>query len=200
MAFPLVRGSAYLSILVNDLAPIYYTPRGIENVVDGNGNQVTKFGTSDKFVITLKNGSVWALYVSHSVKILRTPVQIRFQTHVKGNIRFAYIGKDQSKLPIYDKYKDAIPMSGQIKYTITGAQALIKFIYSTLSFSGAASTGNPLIFALTHHLDVLVNPTKEDLQFYTIKGNITAIGDASWLMREQLTTITWQDPVHPKKQ
>ena len=200
MTFPLVRGSAYLSILVDDLAPIYYTPTEIADVVDGEGNQVTKFGTSDKFVITLKNGSVWALYISHSVKILRTTVQIRFQTHVNGYIRFAYIGKDQSKLLIYDQYRDAIPTAGQIQYAFTGAQGLIKFIYETVSLSGAASGGgSPLIFALIHHLDVLINPTKEDVQFYTIKGNITAIGDSNWIMSEKLTTITWQDEVNVRR-
>lgn len=99
---PLVRGSAYVSMMVNNIKPIFYTARDIQNVTYANGTEVTQFGTADQFVITLGTGKVWALYLYEPTKIQRALNQIRFQSFLNGNIRFAYIGDDTSALSIYD--------------------------------------------------------------------------------------------------
>lgn len=148
-------------------------------------------------MITLGNGDTWVLYASQDVKILRTSNQIRFQGHITGKLRIAYIGKDNSNLPVYEKFKDAIPVSGSISYYTASVYAYINFAFNCESLSGAASPRNALIFALPHHLDSLYKPNIQDLKFKTVRGTITAIAKNKWYMKETLTLPTWQDQGNP---
>ena len=53
---------------------------------------------------------------------------------------------------------------------------------------------SPLIFALPHHLDSLVNPIKEDLVINVYKGNAVAVVGKVWTLKEELAPMLWQLP------
>ena len=192
MTFPLVRGSAFISVIVDSLSPILYTPRGIENVTTANDTEVTKFGSSDKFVVTLNNGDTWVLYLSENAKILRTSNQLRFQGKLTGIIRLAYIGKDESNLPVYEKFKDAVPVSTSLYYFISQPYGYIKFKFNCVSLSGANKTKDALMFALPHHMDSLYQPNVQNVTFKTVMGTYTAIAKNYWYLKEELILTTWQ--------
>ncbi len=118
---------------------------------------------------------------------------IKFENTFNGKIRLAVL-KDKSTASIYDQYKDTIPTSGAIDYSFTGDTATVTFDYTTESLTDAPANGDALMFALPHHVDVLQQPTYENIDFDTIKGQVRAVGGNTWTMREALTTIEWDAP------
>ena len=123
------------------------------------------------------------LYTSEPVTITFTKEVFNFENKFTGTLRLGYLGTTPNTVSIFDKYKNSIPVSGEVDYSITDSSATISFTYTTenLTQSSSQNTENPLIFALTHHLDVLVNPIKEDMnvqiqsEFYRVILNCLAI-------------------------
>ncbi len=192
----LVRGAGYITGDVLDLSPSFYTGGEIVSVADANGTALNTTGKSDKFVITLKDQEIWVLYTSAAVDITINSSHLNFLNKFNGTFRLACIGDTLATLPTFDKYSDAIPTTATLEHQVRGRNAIIRFLYNTRSLKGEKAGGPPLIFALPHHLEVLKKPTIENVSFRTIKGNVTAIADSVWEMREKLTGIKWQDPLH----
>ena len=195
MTTPLVRGSAMITAQIDSLKPYFYTENGLINVTLGDGTKISKTGTSNKFILELNCSGFWVLYTSAPVTISFTKDVFNFENSFTGTFRLGYLGTTPDKVGIFDKYKNSIPVSGAVDYAVAGNSATISFTYNTESLDSSVSlNASPLIFALPHHLDSLVNPIKEDLVINVYKGNAVAVVGKVWTLKEELAPMLWQLP------
>ncbi len=112
-----------------------------------------------------------------------------------GTYRLAYIGKTPASASIYDKYKQNIPVAGDIGYNfLKQSKADVVFTYTVKDMTtGDDASSGALMFALPHHMDSLKSPTvDQSLTYETLKGVVTGVIDKVWTLQEDLPKARWQ--------
>ena len=171
------------------------------------------------------NSIYWILYASDSIRIKAyfdyqntyssAPYQALLvcDSTFTGTLRAAYVCaidnpgppfpafndsvNVEQKLNLLDRYATFYPVSGQFSASIddTSNVAVLRFIWET----NLPSNDSLLMFALPHHLDILINSTQKDTvldQYQVIKGPLTGIFGKVWVMQEQLIDYSWHAPGH----
>ncbi len=116
MRAPLVRGSAFITVDVNELSPFLYTENGLMAVTLPDGTEMERYvpATSDRFILDLNCGGFWILYTNEPVTITFNPNVLNFRSAFTGTLRLAYLGTTPDNASIYDKYHEAVPISGAV--------------------------------------------------------------------------------------
>ena len=183
LTIPLVRGMPYATFKYDGLTPNMETTHAILSVNGGMESSVT--GT--KFNIELNNGHVWIMYTTSDVTINWSGSVVTSDSPFTGTMRLAVMvdGVDEADL---DTYSGKIPIGGSIEAAASGDTADITINWQT------EGTGDLLMVALPHHLDIMANPVTASYKLNGIRGDMTGIVGDEWSMTEDLTPIEWFPP------
>lgn len=186
-----VKGMPYATMKYTDVTPIIKTQHAILSV---NGGGIPGAVTATKFKVVLNNGQTWILYASSSIELTWGNYggtwQLLASAAFTGTIRACYLGASADET-VYDTYKTVYPTSCNVGVTFSGDSATMTYTYTT------AGTGDLLMLALPHHVDMMTSPTTESLTLTSLKGDLTPIVGSTWTLTEDLTTIVWDSPTSP---
>jgi endo-1,3(4)-beta-glucanase len=181
---PLVRGMPYATAIYTGLTPFIGSTHAILSV---NG-ATTSPGTNDHFTIAFNNGQTWVLYATPSITFTLNAIGLTADKPFNGVLRAALVGAAPGAVDVLNAHRDAYPVGGGVAATVTGDTAKIDFQWNK------QGTGELLMMALPHHVDVLEGVGKTNLIQRTIKGDMVAVTGDTWTMTEPLSTITWSSP------
>lgn len=187
MYTPLVKGSPYVSIYINDLTPLLSTTHAILTV---NGSGFSGDFTNTKFKVTFNNSTTWIFYFDSSVTLTASSAggyKLTAGSTYTGWLRVAKLADSGHETDL-DTYATKIPTGGSASVSVTGDTATITYTYVT------TGTGTLLCGVLPHHQDMLTAPSYATPQWTTIKGVLKTIAGSSLTFTQALTTITWKAP------
>ena len=182
--FPFVRGSPYITAKFSGKTPVLASAHAVMSV---NGQNIGSQVTGSKFEIKLNNGQHWMVYTSSDVSFYINKDSLSASGPCIGTLRVACVTQGQNSGDL-DSYSGSVPVGGQVTADSSGDSATITFTWET------EGSGDPLIMALPHHMDILQSPKTAGIKFNTIKGDMTAIVGSVWKMTEKLTSIQWNSP------
>jgi endo-1,3(4)-beta-glucanase len=174
------QGCPYLTMAYSATTPLFTTQHLILSVNGSTGG-----GTASKFKITMNNGQTWLLYMSSAVTLTVSANQLLASAPFTGIARLTYLGAPAEEA-LLDQYVSTIPTAGAVTPTASG----YTFSWTTVG------SGQLLMCALPHHLDILRSPATTTLIRATIKGPAIGIVGSTWTLTEPQPTITWNAP-HP---
>jgi endo-1,3(4)-beta-glucanase len=185
MVSPIVQGSPYITMKYSNLTPALTSIHAFLTV---NGQSGAGSATGVRFNIQLNNGQTWLLYALNGPLTFswNSGAMIATTTYT-GILRVACLVQTQDESAL-DTYSTGLPIASKVSYTVSGNSATIQFSWIT------ETNDDPLIVALPHHMDVLVNPSTTPLSYYTIKGPTVGIIGKQWFLNEILPTLTWTAP------
>lgn len=186
MTSDIVKGCPYITMKYTALTPKIVTASTISSV---NGSATTPV-TDTKFKIVLANGQTWLLYASSSITLAWASGTMTASGTFTGSLRLANM-QDAGDETILDTYKTRIPSAGTVGMSVTGDTGTYTYDFV------ASGSGSLLMVALPHHVDILVSPSTEALNYPTLKGTTTGIVGDTWTLEEPLSTITWDSPRAP---
>ncbi|KAJ9062340.1 hypothetical protein DSO57_1011914 [Entomophthora muscae] len=182
VSMPLVRGSPYVTMEVENVRPTFKTIHAILNKTQNSDRQT---------VVELNNGQVWTFFTSAPAKWTHSLGEMHLDSLYNGTIRVALVQEPVvHNLIILETHSTAYPISGNVTYNFPSKnKALINFNFNK------KGKGDLLMFTLPHQQDVLVEPHRVDLKGYSnIKGPLSAIKGSHWTIKEELTDIKWSSP------
>lgn len=96
-----------------------------------------------------------------------------------------------------DRFRCTYPIAGKIKYSTSGNSSDIQFQFITKG----GDKNKLIMLALPHHIDTLISPCYLNYPYRVIKGMMIPVVGCEWVMREILTTISWNAPrmIDPSK-
>ena len=183
LEIPLVRGMPYATFKYTGLTPTLTTIHTILSVNGGTDGTAT--GT--KFNIELDNGQRWIMYTSSDITISWTGSIVSANSQFSGTMRIAVMVEGVNETDL-DTYSGKVPIGGSIVASNSGDSADVVINWET------EGTGDLLMVALPHHLDVLAVQVTANYKLNGIRGDMTGIVGDSWLMSEPLTDIDWFSP------
>ena len=183
LEIPLVRGMPYATFKYTGLTPTLTTIHVILSVNGGTEGEAT--GT--KFNIELNNGQRWIMYTSSDITISWSGSIVSANSPFTGTMRIAVMVDGVSETDL-DTYSGKVPIGGSIEASNFADSADVIINWET------EGTGDLLMVALPHHLDVLAVQVTANYKLNGIRGDMTGIVGDSWLMNEPLTDIDWFAP------
>ena len=183
LEIPLVRGMPYATFKYTDLTPTLTTIHAIISV--NGGPEGTATGT--KFNLELNNGQRWIMYTSSDISISWSGSMVTANSPFSGTMRIAVMVDGVSETDL-DTYSGKIPIGGSVEASTNGDSADVVINWET------EGTGDLLMVALPHHMDVLAVQATADYKLNGLRGDMTGIVGDSWLMNEPLTNIDWFSP------
>lgn len=191
---PLVRGMPYVTLKYQSRTPTISTIHAI-NTINGIGDASGSV-TDTRFRIELNNGQTWIFYASQSMTLnWSDKTSLTASAPFTGNLRAAVLFGAASETDL-DTYSGKIPTGGSVAASSTGDVATITFNWVS------EGTGELLMMALPHQLDVLSGAQLTSTSYNTMKGDMIGVVGESWSMNENLTPIQWYAPngVDPARQ
>jgi endo-1,3(4)-beta-glucanase len=186
MKTTLIKGSPYMTLEYINTTPKVVTAHAILSV-NGRSGPVT----DSRFVIGLNNGQTWVIYASQNVTFNRGGSSLTATGKFTGKLRIA-LAQSNDVLSILDEHSKAIPVGCKVDYEVENDVAKIRYKWQK------EGSGDLLMLALPHHMDVLSNPNTTLLRTYkTIKGYLTGIIGSTWTLLEPLTPLSWHSPRAP---
>lgn len=180
----LAQGCPYLSMAYASTTPLLTSQHLILSV---NGMAPTGTYTGNKFKIALNNGQTWLVYCSNAVTFMVSANQLQATTPFTGIVRVAVLSTPSDEA-ILDQYVVTIPTGG----TMTTQQSTNAMAY--LFNWTVVGSGQLLMCALPHHMDILSTPQTVPLHYQSMKGMTTGVVGNSWTLIEPFPTIQWTAP------
>nr|ADX01234.1 endo-1,3-beta-glucanase [Debaryomyces hansenii] len=199
---PLVQGMGFVtSVYHGDLIPEIGSLVGIDSftqevVSDSRSTKRSNILSNIlKYRVTLYSGSEWLIYVtlpssSDSFELTISDTSIVGSAAIDGLIIQSVVAPEDSSLETYYDQSAGMYVTGaDVKGSVSDDSAEYSFVYST---EGSSESGNPIIFALPHHVQSLTSDCYAaalDIQLpSTTKGNMTAFLTNELVMSETLET------------
>jgi endo-1,3(4)-beta-glucanase len=182
MTAPLVRGMAYATMKYAGATPRITTTHAIDELTADGGDLSGK-----RFTLRLNNGQRWILYTSADITLGRQGDAIVASAPFTGTLRAALAANDAAVAAL-DAHASSVPTGGTVTATADGDRADLTFTWKT------EGSGDPLIMALPHHKDLLVDADTAAVSATTIKGPMTGVVGKKWIQRLALPTVTWDAP------
>lgn len=179
---PLVQGMAYVTVNYQGLTPKLST---VENIVSVNGGTGPVMGS--RFEVVLDNGQTWIFYSSSEMSLTPSGSSLVASGVFDGSMRAAVVIGSVNAADL-DAFSSAIPISGSVSASSSGDTATYTFSWEK------SGTGDLLMMALPHHLDILSSPQLTDISYNTIKGDMIGVVGDSWSLVEDLTTVDFFSP------
>ena len=187
LEIPIVRGMPYATFKYTNIRPKLTT---IWTIISVNGGTEGSEEYGTKFNIELDNGQRWIMYTSSDVTLSWSESVIVLYDalgYFTGTMRMAVMVDGVSETDL-DIYSTKVPIGGSIEASSLGDSADIVINWET------EGTGDLLMVALPHHMDVLAVQVTADYKLNGIRGDMTGIVGDSWLMNEPLTVFDWFAP------
>lgn len=191
ISLPIVRGAPFVTAVCTAITPVV---NFIADVLSVNTYARGASVTDSRFIVSMQNGRVWALYTSEPVTILfRDTETLQFLSPYTGALRIAAVPSDQL-LYLLDQHSSVYPVSASVNYTVTDFTADINFVFDTAG--GDENSTELLMLALPHHYDTLVFPavdstTPRYTTFHSIIGEMREVLGSRWVLRESLPDFDW---------
>lgn len=207
---PLVRGMPYVTMIYNNIQPeVFFWSPALESVNDiplsGSNNRfhgkVFKLKTTDTPNPTYPS-QTWMLYTSDTITLQWDQLHSSMYAvrSFNGYFRMAQLtyqsenltpSEIQAKINLLGKYAKFVPLSGEVKATVTGNNCSLQFHYTR--FNENPSLGDSLLMlALPHHVDMLpAGASTNILNFKVLKGTMHEVYKNTWSMSEQLADYSW---------
>ena len=182
---PLVRGSAYITMMYSDLTPVI-TMNGPGLMSVNNLPPVTDIPVNNKFKIVDADNNSWIIY-------FKDPVKLKWRQTAQGNnslqlnkpytgwMRLAFFSDKQNKNDevTLDKYSTTIPTGGEVTYQVNGDEVSYTFNWKTNNNEA------PLMLQMPHHNQTPIPGIKMNSN----SGQLTGVVAQSWTMKESLPKI-----------
>lgn len=198
MEAPIVKGSPYVTMRYTGLTPKFSTDNtdyhAIETVngaAPGGTVSGTRFEVKVKRPYLGTNATeTWVLYSSSSITFTTTTQSLTATGVFTGYLRAAYVpGGTAAAATALDSASGVVPIGGTSSVSVSGDTATTSFTYQTLGGS------NLLQYILPHHDKTLSSPAKvSGLTVTTIRGTLSAVTGTTWVMTNQLSTVSWNSP------
>lgn len=156
----------------------------INGVSPGSANLT---GVTKLKIKTNRYDRVWLVYASSAISFTLSGQSLIATGAYTGRIQIAVMAQAGDEA-VYDSASSALLTGGSVNATFSGNTATMTFTFTSVG------TGNPLVFALPHHQDLMTGATYTGVQLVTLRGTMKAIQASSWTMSESLTTISWTTP------
>jgi endo-1,3(4)-beta-glucanase len=199
MTSPIVRGSAYTTMVYDNLTPAIYTIHAILSVNDqGNPGEIT----GNQFLMRFNNGQSWKVYVlgNATITLRWSRSAVHASDKFSGVLRVALVHND-GDMAVLDDHSETYPIGGNVVPSVCSEEPDAAFVVYNWETRG----GDPndlLMMALPHHMDALVQPNVVMQNSYrTVKGEMSGILGNTWTLKETLTQIGWSAPraIDPSK-
>jgi endo-1,3(4)-beta-glucanase len=180
----IAQGCPYLSMAYTGTTPLLTTQHSIVAV---NGSPGPGQGSSTKFKITLNNGQTWILYCSSPITFGWNGSHLMASGPFTGVVRLACL-VNASDETILDQYVTAIPTGGIVSAQYGNSNMAYTFNWNV------AGSGQILMCALPHHMDILQSPQTVPTSWRSMKGMTTGVVGNSWTLVEPMPQIQWRAP------
>ena len=187
MEAPITRGMPYVTVVYSGATPKLST---IYAILDINGNGASGTVTDTRFEVQVNSGDTWIIYTQELVTFSFEGSLITASAPLNSALRMA-VAKDGGSTADLDAHSSAIVTGGTVEAVSSGDSATITFNWEV------EGSGDALIMALPHHMDVLNNPSTVSLSYTTVKGDMTGVIGNQWSLSEDLTTIEFRTPRDP---
>ena len=188
MTAPIVQGMPYLTTSYEDYTPRMETVHAILSV-NGSGAGIGSVHTGTRFEVFMNTNQTWVLYASSPLTLTLDSISsLTASEPYSGTLRAAALEPGTGSL--LDAHAGRIPTGGAVSATASGDRAQLFFDWESMG------TGPLLMMTLPHHRETLSSPSVPAVSFTkdTIRGPMVGVVGDSWLMTEDLTTITWDSP------
>ena len=182
---PLVRGSAYITMIYANLTPVI-TLDGAGLISVNDLPPGSPLPESNKFKITDALNNTWIVYFQNTVKLnWRQTHQgnnsLQLEKPYTGWMRLALLNDKLNKNDeaTLDKFSPTIPTGGDVNYQVNGTDVNYSFNWKTNNNEA------PLIFQMSHHKQTAVPNVKMNSN----SGQLTAVAAKTWTMKESLPNL-----------
>ena len=181
---PIVQGMPYVTAKYQGLTPVLSTIHAILSV---NGINDGSPISGTRFQLELNNGQTWLVYTSSDITFTKGDGVLTASGSFTGTLRLAELAAGVT-IETLDGYSTAYPEGGSVTASSSGDDADLVFNWEK------GGSGDLLMMALPHHIDVLTGATIISTSYNTIKGDMTGVIGETWTLKEKLTTTEWFAP------
>jgi len=185
----LVAGSPAIATEYNGVVPMIQAGPGLFSKVNGESEMGTEY-TGTSFSVELPTSVVWNIFSSEEITFVwDKPGSLTAKDPFTGVIQVAVCTLPTTcdeMAPFMSTYA----VGGTVLHEIEGDSAKIKYQWKV------KGDGNLLMLAAPHHMEILESPvTALERHFLSMKGPLVGVVGDTWVMHENLTTISWTSPL-----
>jgi endo-1,3(4)-beta-glucanase len=199
--FPIVQGMGFVSGMYTGATPLLQSNIFFTDLLE---NGAVNGGLTHKWLVKLKDGSSWLLYVTPNGATGRPPLFLSDSTSITGPAGFIgliQVAKNTAEVcgeTVHDQAAGAYPISASISASVESSVGTYSFTWAR----GGSEAQNLLMYALPHHVITMTSETMQHAtcaQLWTAtKGPARAFTSNVWTLQENNLPVNIDfDPWRP---
>lgn len=174
---PLVKGSPYITICVNEGTPVLSTIHGVVGFWANHDRT--------KHRITLNNGQTWVVYSSYPLPLTR---ELQSEQEFQGVVRMTVVsGREEGEEDesLLDRYKACYPIGGRLEF-----HENFEVVYNWET----QGSGDLLMLCLPHHREIMSRSCTQLLRgitFNSLDGLLEGVVGDKWQLVEDRFHLRW---------